>query len=101
MTSRGCACATPARGRGARWSSSTPRGAESAVERPPRWLVGFAAIDAAAGEELTAEIAVPERTLAHWDEGGRAFVVEPGDYELAAGRSSRDLRCSAALTVAA
>ena len=74
---------------------------ESAVERPPRWLVGFAAIDAAAGEELTAEIAVPERTLAHWDEGGRAFVVEPGDYELAAGRSSRDLRCSAALTVAA
>ena len=86
---------------GARWSSSTRRGRDSAVERPPRWLVGFAAVDADAGEEVTVEIAVPARTLAHWDEGGRAFVVEPGDYELAAGRSSRDLRCSAALTVAA
>ena len=68
--------------------------ADSAVERPPRWLVGFATVDAAAGEEMTVEIAVPERTLAHWDAAARAFVVEPGDYELAAGRSSRDLRCS-------
>jgi beta-glucosidase len=59
---------------------------DSAVERPARWLAGFAAVEAGPGETVTAEIAVG---VAHWD---GAWTVEPGAFELAAGRSSADLR---------
>jgi beta-glucosidase len=70
----------------------------SAVERPPRWLVGFAGVEADPGEEVTVEIAVPPRALAHWDGDAHAFAVEPGDFDIAAGRSSRDLRCSTSVS---
>jgi len=72
---------------------------DSAIERPPRWLAGFAGVEADPGEEVIAEVAVPRRALAHWDVDAHAFAVEPGTFELAAGRSSRDLRCSAELGV--
>ena len=62
---------------------------ESAVERPARWLVGFAAIRAEAGEAVTVSIPVPARRLAYWD---GAWVVEPGHYTLKAGASVADLR---------
>jgi beta-glucosidase len=65
---------------------------DSAVERPPHWLVGFAGVEAGPGEEVTATIAVPPRALAHWDGG---WQVEPGMFRLEAGRSSRDLRVAA------
>jgi beta-glucosidase len=64
-----------------------------AVERPPRALVGFAVADAGPGEEVAVEVAVPARSLAHWD--GAGWAVEPGAVTLAAGRSSRDLRLRA------
>jgi beta-glucosidase len=64
--------------------------ADSAVERPARWLVGFAGVDAGPGEEATAELAVPARALAHWDTGPRAWTVEPGTFQLEVGRSSGD-----------
>jgi beta-glucosidase len=70
---------------------------ESAVERPPRALAGFAIAEAAAGEEVAVEIAVPTRALAHWD--GAGWALEPGPLVLAAGRSSRDLRLRAAITL--
>ncbi|MEV5069709.1 glycoside hydrolase family 3 C-terminal domain-containing protein [Microbacterium sp. LMI12-1-1.1] len=62
--------------------------ADSAVERPARWLVGFATVHAAAGETVTAAIPVPSRRLAHW---AGEWVVEPGDYTLRAGASVADL----------
>jgi beta-glucosidase len=65
---------------------------ESAVTRPRRWLVGFAGVEAGPGEEAEVEIAVPERALAHWDVAAHAFVVEPGAFDLSAGRSCVDLR---------
>jgi len=74
--------------------ASRPGGA---VERPPRWLAGFAAAEAAPGEEAAVQIAVPPRAFAHWDELARAWAIEAGRFELAAGRSSRDLRCTGEL----
>ena len=38
--------------------------ADSAVERPVRWLVGFAAVRAEAGESVTVSIPIPARRLA-------------------------------------
>ena len=64
---------------------------DSAVERAPRWLVGFAIAEAGPGNEVTAEIALPWRSLAHWDPEAQAFAVEPGGFLLAAGPSSRKL----------
>jgi beta-glucosidase len=72
---------------------------DSAVERPVRWLAGFAVAEADPGEELTVEVAVPPRRLAHWDADAHAWAVEPGTFSLAAGPSSRDLRRSASLVV--
>jgi beta-glucosidase len=68
---------------------------DSAIERPPRWLVGFAGVEADPGEEITATIEIPRRALAHWDGG---WQVEPGAFRLEAGRSSRDLRVAAELS---
>jgi beta-glucosidase len=58
--------------------------ADSSVERPARWLVGFQAVEAGPGESVEARIAVPLRRLAHWD---GAWVTEAGDYTLLAGAS--------------
>lgn len=62
--------------------------ADSSVERPERWLVGFATVHAAPGETVTATIAVPPRRLAHW---AGEWVVEPGAFTLRAGASVADL----------
>jgi beta-glucosidase len=64
---------------------------DSAVERPVRWLAGFAKAEAGPGAEVTVDIPVPVRSLAHWDTAGAAWAVEPGGYQLSAGRSSQDL----------
>jgi beta-glucosidase len=68
--------------------------ASSDVERPLRWLVGFAAVTAAAGERVTAEIGVPTRLLAHWSDG---WQYEVGDYLLRAGTSVSQLPLEATL----
>jgi beta-glucosidase len=64
-----------------------------------RWLVGFAKVEALAGAEVTADIAIPLRCLAHWDTAAGRWTVEPGEYQLSVGRSSRDLSLSVAVTI--
>jgi beta-glucosidase len=70
----------------------------SAVERPERWLVGFATVHASAGETVTATIPLPERRLAYWNNG---WVVEPGSYFLRIGASAAELPLSLDWTVPA
>jgi beta-glucosidase len=62
---------------------------DSAVERPPKWLVGFAPVDADPGETVTVGILVPERAFQHWTDQG--WSTEPGSFVLAAGSSSASL----------
>lgn len=66
--------------------------ADSAVERPERWLVGFDVVRADPGETVTATIALPDRRFAHWADG---WVTEPGAYTLRAGASVGDLQLTA------
>ena len=40
------------------------------MTRPPRWLAGFAAVEAEPGEEVEVDVALGPRALAHWDVGG-------------------------------
>ncbi|WP_256728943.1 beta-glucosidase [Microbacterium oleivorans] len=58
--------------------------ADSSVERPARWLVGFATAHAEPGATVTVEVPVAARRFAHWSDG---WVVEPGEYTLSAGSS--------------
>jgi beta-glucosidase len=64
---------------------------DSAVERPSRWLAGFAATEAGLGEEATVDVAVPARAFAHWDGGSQSWRTEPGAFQLEVGRSCADL----------
>ena len=67
----------------------------SAVERPAKWLAGFAAVDADPGETVTVGILIPERALQHWAGGG--WATEPGPFTLSAGPSSASLPLTARL----
>jgi len=62
---------------------------DSAVERPAKWLAGFATADAEPGETVTVGILIPERAFQHWD--GQGWATEPGSFVLAAGPSSASL----------
>jgi beta-glucosidase len=60
----------------------------SAVDRPVRWLVGFAPVRVAAGERARVEVPVATRLLATWADG---WDYEPGDFRLRVGTSAVDL----------
>jgi beta-glucosidase len=73
---------------------------DSGVERPVRWLAGFAAVEAEPGEEVSATVRIPARAFEHWDAEGGRWAVEPGAFGLAAGPSSGDQPVSVEITVA-
>ena len=62
--------------------------AGSAVDRPVRWLVGYAPVRVAAGESTTVDVEVSTRLLAYWADG---WTYEPGAYTLRVGTSVVDL----------
>ncbi|ART70995.1 glycosyl hydrolase [Mycobacterium dioxanotrophicus] len=68
----------------------------SDVSRPPRWLIGFAAVTLAPGDRRVVEIPVRRIDLAYWKD---RWVVEGGDYRVSVGSSSRDLRLEATVHV--
>jgi beta-glucosidase len=70
---------------------------DSAVARPARWLAGFTTVEVEPGEAVEIGVELGPRALEHWDTAAGAFVVEPGTFVLAAGRSSADLRLTARL----
>ncbi len=79
-------------------NSGTRRGAQivqiyaeksqSSVERPLRWLVGFARVEAEPGESVNADLCIDLRRLAYFDHG---WKFEHGDYCFFAGFSVVDL----------
>ncbi|MFD3443863.1 glycoside hydrolase family 3 protein [Microbacteriaceae bacterium 4G12] len=72
--------------------------AGSAIERPVRWLVGFAPIRLAPGETRTVSIDVNAKLLGHWADG---WKYELGDYTLSAGTTANDLPLTATLELQA
>ncbi len=60
--------------------------------RPPRELKGFRKVRLAAGASVRVEFHLTQRDLAFYSETARAWVVEAGDFDVAIGASSRDLR---------
>jgi beta-glucosidase len=70
---------------------------DSAIERPVKWLAGFATVDAGPGEAVTVRVAVAERAFQHWTGGG--WATEPGEFVLAAGPSAAELPLSVRMIV--
>lgn len=69
---------------------------DSTVDRPVRWLIGFATVTAQPGDEVTATVAVAPRAWQHWDSGWR---TEAGTFTVAAGGSSAHLPLHAEFTL--
>lgn len=67
----------------------------STVERPVRWLAGFASVEAAPGESVEARIPLPRRAFEIWDEESGSWTYVAGRYEVQAARSVADRRLSA------
>ena len=61
---------------------------DSTVERPVRWLGGYALVSAEAGQTVTVPVDLPRRAFAHWDTAGAAWVVEPGSFVVETGPSA-------------
>ena len=65
---------------------------DSAIERPPKWLAAFAAVDAGPGRD--GHRSIPSRArLPALDRGG--WAIEPGPFVLTAGPSSASLPLTA------
>ncbi|ETK37288.1 glycoside hydrolase family 3 C-terminal domain-containing protein [Microbispora sp. ATCC PTA-5024] len=73
---------------------------ESALDRPERWLAGFARIEADPDETVEVAVTVPARATRHWSVEERGWRTEPGTFEVHAGRSAVDLPLRAAVVVA-
>ena len=65
---------------------------KSSVERPPKELKGFERVTLEAGETKTVTFTLDESAFAFYDIRVKAFVVEPGAFDILVGSSSRDIR---------
>ena len=72
---------------------------KSTLPRPPKELKGFARVHLEPGEEKTVEIPLDVPNLAFYDAAARKWVVEPGEFQVLVGASSRDIRLLGKFTV--
>jgi len=62
--------------------------ANSAIDRPARWLVGHVVVRAEAGKKETIVVSIPVREFAHWDNG---WIIEPGEFNIHIGSNVDEL----------
>ena len=72
---------------------------EASVARPPRELKGFAKVDLDVGQSETVAFRLEARDLSYWSTRAADWVLEAGEFTLAIGASSRDLRLSTTIDV--
>jgi beta-glucosidase len=72
---------------------------DTAVERPVRWLAGYAAVTAAPGEMVRAAVVVAPRAVAHWADGD--WRVEQGTFDVRVGRCAGDVPLRGSVTIVA
>ncbi len=65
---------------------------ESSVKQPKKQLVAFERISLKPGEKKTLSFLVPPERFAFWDARTKAFVIEPGAFNVWVGASSEDIR---------
>ena len=65
---------------------------DASVARPPQELKAFAKVVLDPGETTKVTLVLDRRAFAFWDAEGHDWMVEPGEFELRIGTSSRDIR---------
>jgi beta-glucosidase len=65
---------------------------QASVQRPKEQLVGFERVSLKPGEKKTVNFAVDPHELAFWDNNKKAWVLEPGAFDVMAGSASDDIR---------
>lgn len=69
------------------------------VVRPPKELKAFVRVELEPGETRTVTFRLGERAFAYWDPETHGWRVDPGEYDIAAGASSADVRATARVVV--
>jgi beta-glucosidase len=72
---------------------------DTGVERPVRWLAGYAAVTAAPGETVRADVVVAPRAVSHWSTDVHDWRVEQGTFDVLVGRSAVDVPLRGSVTV--
>ena len=72
---------------------------KSTLQRPDKELKAFQKVSLLPGEEKMVELTLTPRAFACYDTDLAAWTVEPGEYELLVGNSSRNIEAAAVLTV--
>ena len=73
------------------------RDVEASVFRPEKELKGFLKISLEPGEERRVRFELDQRAFAFYDTNSGGWRVEPGEFEVLIGASSRDIRLSGAV----
>jgi beta-glucosidase len=68
------------------------RDLHSSEPRPHKELKGFRKVQLAPGEHTTVQFELSSSAFAYWSSAIRNWLVEPGDFEILVGSSSRDIR---------
>ena len=71
----------------------------ASVEREVKSLKGFARVSLEPGESKNVSFTIDKSHLSFYDVDGGNWVVEPGEFELMVGSSSRDIRLEDSFTV--
>ena len=70
------------------------RDVQSSLVRPPKELKAFAKVALQPGERRRVSFSLDREALAFYDDAQKRWVVEPGEFEVLVGASSRDIRLS-------
>ena len=73
---------------------------ECSEPRPVRELKGFAKAALAPGETRRVELFLPPEAFQFWSPRANGWTLEPGEFVIEAGVSSRDLRCRETILLA-
>jgi beta-glucosidase len=72
---------------------------ESSVPRPVKELKSFNKTLLKAGEEKEITMKINKDSFSFYDVATKKWIVEPGDFEIQIGSSSRDIRLKAKIKV--
>jgi beta-glucosidase len=71
----------------------------SSIERPVRWLAGFAPVHAGPQETVEVDVPIPWRAFWHWNSQAGTWAVEPGSFDVLAGFCSAAPRSTTSVDV--
>jgi beta-glucosidase len=75
------------------------RDLESSIDKPEKELKGFTKVFLEPGQTIPVSMTLARDQFAHFDEHKGQWIVEPGEFELLIGSSSRDISLRGKITI--